>query len=346
MQSMPIKLFRAKPFKSYSDLIDLLIARGMNIPDTNRAERKISQIGYYRLSGFWYVFRSIAKDAQGNVIPSPLNSRVKRHPTKGSGAAKINPIPLRADNFIPGTHFDDIIALYIFDKKLRLALMDALERIEIYIRSLIAHEMGQADPMAYENSRYIDPQFIKNGDWKKWQESNEAHIDRSHEDCIVWHHLTNKQIPFWVVVETWDFGLLSKYFACLNYGYQKKVTDRIDPDLSPKVLKNWLHELNVLRNRCAHHIRVWNQTTDDKTLSVSGIPCFKQLQLSENARKRLCGFIAVAWFFLHKINPTSQWLKRIRPLIQEQVKNHAFQAKAMGFSDISLPELEDIERLL
>jgi abortive infection bacteriophage resistance protein len=41
-----------KPHRNYSELVSLLEKRGMIIPDKKRAERKLSQIGYYRLSGF------------------------------------------------------------------------------------------------------------------------------------------------------------------------------------------------------------------------------------------------------------------------------------------------------
>ena len=52
-----------KPFRSYSERVDLLSARGMDVgPDPQRAVRKLSQIGYYRLSGFWYPCREIEVD--------------------------------------------------------------------------------------------------------------------------------------------------------------------------------------------------------------------------------------------------------------------------------------------
>ena len=41
-----------KPHRSYAELVDLLKSKGMTIKDPARAERKLSQIGYYRLKGF------------------------------------------------------------------------------------------------------------------------------------------------------------------------------------------------------------------------------------------------------------------------------------------------------
>lgn len=341
----------AKPFKSYDELISLLLSRGMEIPDKDRAKRKLSQLGYYRLSGYWYNSRKIAKDANGNIIPSPLNTYNQRRPAKNS-TSNPNIIPLRSDDFVEGTCFDDIISLYLFDKKLRLIMMDALERIEIYIRSIIAHEMGNLDPIAYEDKQYISKCFwdgkheTKGFLWDKWKSEHEVHLSRSHEDCIKWHRIMNKQIPFWVAIETWDFGLLSKYFSYLKYNFQIKITSRIDANLKPNILENWLKQLNVLRNRCAHHIRIWNQPTGNNTLATSGIPSIQKLQLSETARKRQCGLIAVICFLLHRINPTSQWFDRLCLLIKAHILLYPSHACAMGFSDATLSELAKIEQEL
>ena len=47
-----------KPHKTYEELVSLLKSRGMIIPDEERARRKFAQIGYYRLSVFWYPCRA------------------------------------------------------------------------------------------------------------------------------------------------------------------------------------------------------------------------------------------------------------------------------------------------
>ena len=125
------------------------------------------------MSGFWYIFRKIEKDSSGNTILQQYN----------------NNIPKQLDNFISGTSFSDVIDLYIFDKKLRLMMLDAIERIEIFIRSIIAYEMGKSSPMAYEDSSYIDPYYLIKNDgkskWDHWQSENSGHICRSHEDYIL-----------------------------------------------------------------------------------------------------------------------------------------------------------------
>ena len=39
------------------------------------------------------------------------------------------------DNFIPDTTWDMVYDLYVFDRKLRLLVFDAIERLEVAIRT-------------------------------------------------------------------------------------------------------------------------------------------------------------------------------------------------------------------
>lgn len=57
-----------KPFRTYTDLVALLAGRGMGIADPLRAERKLAQVGYYRLSGYWFPAREFVRDQNQNVV--------------------------------------------------------------------------------------------------------------------------------------------------------------------------------------------------------------------------------------------------------------------------------------
>lgn len=46
-----------KPFLSFDDQVDRIIARGMRVEDRNGAIEAIQRIGYYRLSAYWYHWR-------------------------------------------------------------------------------------------------------------------------------------------------------------------------------------------------------------------------------------------------------------------------------------------------
>jgi len=312
-----------KPHQSYQDLVALLEGRGMIIPDKSRAERKLSQIGYYRLSGFWYPYRKIKKDQAGQYIIDPNTN-----------------IPVREDSFQPDTNFDDIIDLYLFDKKLRQLMLDAIERIEIHIRSVIAHEMGYHDPLAYQDQLYINPKECstwtdKKGNtrniWNEWQVRQKSQLYRSREDCILWHKKNSRSIPFWVVVEAWDFGLMSKYYEMLKGGYQNRICSRLGIT-NPKTLKSWLQEINTLRNRCAHHTRIWNQSFPSP-LRVTTDQYFVNLALSRHSLERMYGMICVLWFLVKKIGPSSKWLECVADQVDSKPSIDCCPNTAMGFPD-------------
>ena len=67
--------------------------------------RRLAAVSYYRLSGYWYTYRTVD------------------------------------EQFRPGTSIRTIWDLYVFDRKLRLLVMDAIERIEVAVRTRLAYEV-------------------------------------------------------------------------------------------------------------------------------------------------------------------------------------------------------------
>lgn len=111
-----------KPWKSYEDQLDQLIQRGLIVTDRAKALHYLERIGYYRLSGYWFPFR------ERSGICCPLSATDGKKFKRG----KTNRLAL--DEFKTDASFQNAVELYVFDKKLRLLVMDALERIEIGLR--------------------------------------------------------------------------------------------------------------------------------------------------------------------------------------------------------------------
>ncbi|WP_455926191.1 Abi family protein [Pseudomonas putida] len=93
----------------------------MQIACPSRAERELARLGYYRLSGFWYPSRLFAMDPAGRHLVCPHTDR-----------------PVRLDDFQPGTLFDAAVDLYRFDKALRLLMLEAIETVEVHLKTLFA----------------------------------------------------------------------------------------------------------------------------------------------------------------------------------------------------------------
>jgi abortive infection bacteriophage resistance protein len=318
----------AKPFKEYGELITTLEQRGMTVADSERAIRKISQVGYYRLSGFWYPCREMDFDAKGNAV-------------KQYGK------PKRLNKFLPTTDFDEIFKLYTLDKRLRFLLLDSIERIEINLKTVLAHELGKINELAYKDPKFINPTQLKDYDkkgknrnaWKEWSKRQQSELSRSKEDAIVWHTKSKKAIPIWVVVEAWSFGTLSKYFELLKRSHQNNIAARLGVS-NPVLLIRWLQTINILRNRCAHHTRVWNQTHNN----AIGIPTsdsedslyFANFNLTNKSKKKLYSLIVIIWYLVQKIGPNSDWIQHIIDEIENLPNLPINYKKAMGIPEAGL----------
>jgi len=86
---------------------------------------------------------------------------------------------------MPGTSLQGILDLYLYSKRLWLAVLDAIERIEVHIRTVIAHELGRLDPVAHIKASFINQRFLqdyqnrksrkKRNIWNEWLEDHGKH---------------------------------------------------------------------------------------------------------------------------------------------------------------------------
>lgn len=299
-----------KSWKSYDEQLDLLIARGMQVPDRNKALSYLGKIGYYRLSGYWYPFRHGGKC----VV---LDKNFKK-PQKVKEVFQYN------DQFIDGATFKNAVELYVFDKKLRLLVMDALERIEIAFRADIAHLLGEKDRFAYLDPKHFHDKFSVELNPQKcltkhheWLSKQARLISRSKEEFI--KHNRDKYgfpIPIWVTCEVWDFGAMSNLYDGMLEADQDKISLKYGVD-SGRVFATWLRSLNYLRNVCAHHCRLWNSNIIDQPKlptndEVVSLIAFKgQDRLIARPFLLLC----LIQHLLSKINPSSTWWSKVGTLL-------------------------------
>jgi abortive infection bacteriophage resistance protein len=311
----------SKQHLDYSAMVALLQERGMHVADTQIAKAQLVQFGYYRLSGFWYPARTFSQDSAGLGVLCHISGK-----------------PKRSEIFQPGTTLDDAVALYNFDKSLRLLMLDAVETIEVHLRTVLAHELGKTDPMAYTKTTFIDPKFLtvrtgyKDSKWSQWLSRQQSKLDKSSEECIEWHRLSQRAIPYWVAVEAWDFGTLSTHFQILKRKPQSWVLARLNLS-DAKIFAGWLREINTLRNRSAHHTRIWNQKSVNPLDALSAEPYFQTLSLSRTARERLYGMISVLWFLLLRVDPASRWIHEVADLLDAKPVMPGCTYAAMGFAD-------------
>jgi len=299
-----------KPWRSYEEQLKQLQARGLQVEDVTAAKDYLQRIGYYRLSGYWH----------------PL--RVKNH-----AASKVHKREIREDHFVPGSRFEDVARLYIFDKKLRLLALDALERIEMAVRVDIAYRLGKYDPCAHEMPKYLHGNFAKKrakkGRYKGqtehevWLSKYRQLLKRAQKPPFIAHHEQEYggSIPIWVAIESWDFGLLSRLFAGMQHHDQQAVAENYGaPD--GRAFAQWLRSLNLIRNVSAHHSRLWNINI----LELSPVP---PTWPSGLRHERPFFYFCIMQQLLNVICPSSSWNQRLQHLLENEFPQ-AFDLNGFG----------------
>ena len=298
--------------KSVSEQISLLQSRGMVIDDVAEATSTLSRIGYYRLSGYFYPLRK----------------------TQPYGT------PGRQDDFQAATSLTLIARLYEFDRQLRLHVLDGVERIEVAIRSDIAHRLGQRHRIAYEVTSQLDGKFCTVQDYRgktefeNWCERLKDVLKRaSKEDFVRHHHAAyGGKMPIWVVTELWDFGLLSKFFAGMRYKDREFISQRYGLQ-APKYLQSWLRAINFARNVSAHHSRLWNRNFTERPTFAQEPPHHKLAHLfgNQHAQTRVYGTLCALRTMQSIIAPGNEWSERLKSLCATFPASPLLSLDAAGF---------------
>jgi abortive infection bacteriophage resistance protein len=270
-----------KPPISIPEQVALLQRRGLVVTNTNQAISYLSNINYYRLRAYTYPFQN------NTLLEQP---------------------------FIADITFDDIIQLYVFDRKLRIFVFDAIEKIEIALRSqMIYHES------ILEGSHwYLKSDLYR--DANRYQSDIEhlkKEIDRSSE--IFLSHYKNTytepvEPPVWMAFEVAAMGTLSKIYSNLKNGSAKRdIANHFG--LSHNVLQNWLQHISIIRNICAHHGRLWNRPLSH-TLMIPNNPQDAWLVNSNTVSpQKIYHSLSAIIYLLNRISPGHSFTERIVDLI-------------------------------
>lgn len=281
-----------RPWKSYAEQLDLLKSRGLQVTDEQVALRCLERIGYYRLSAYWYPFR---------VFRHVQNPGTRALTTVGT------------DEFVRDTHFSDAYDLYLFDKKLRLLVLDAMERIEIALRVDAAYELGRSGAFAHLDDAKLHPKFASKANaYLRWRKRYDELVSRSKEDFV--KHYREKHggdLPVWVAVEVLDFGAVSQLIGMMTVPDQQRIAGKYG--VHWQVLRTWFRSLNYLRNLAAHHSRLWNRNViDQPKLPAKGSVawCDEFADKADLIAKPFL-LLAITRHLLQALYPQSTWPERV-----------------------------------
>ncbi|MBE9068907.1 Abi family protein [Leptolyngbya cf. ectocarpi LEGE 11479] len=276
-----------KPPLTLQEQVNLLVSRGLIVQDHQQACYYMAHLNYYRLSAYW--------------------------------------LPFEADHsthrFRPGTDFEAVLNLYIFDREFRLLVMDAMERIEVSIRAAWAYHMGHKHGAHCHLRREL---FRRKWDYDKHYKSIKQAVSHSKETFIRHLQQTYDEAlpPIWALVEVMTFGQLSNWYSNTRYRQDRNAV-AAEYGLDEKILTSLLHHLTIVRNLCAHHSRLWNREFP----VTPKLPKQKEASLCQTNKRKIYNTLTLMLDLVNQISPGHHWKTRLIDLIN----HHNVDVTAMGF---------------
>lgn len=174
---------------TFEQQADLLISRGLQA-DRDFLVSHLKSVYYYRITSYLYPFK------------------------------------MKGEKFIPGTSFEIVWRRYTFDRWLRVLIMDAIERVEISVRTQVGYHFSHAKgPFGYTDGLNL-PKLSQeeHGDllnrlMEETDRSKEILVERFKNK----HGDVHTHLPIWIALEVMSFGILLTLFR----GVEPKIKQKI-----------------------------------------------------------------------------------------------------------------------
>ncbi|MGI9250673.1 MAG: Abi family protein [Pseudohongiellaceae bacterium] len=296
------------PSTSPAEQVEKLKRRGMVIEDEAEAKHHLRFISYYRLRAYWDEI-----DIKENGVDS---YRYKKD-----------------------TSFNTGVSLYFFDRKLRLLVLDAIDRVEVACRACWEQHMaGTHNIHSYLERKFYDrtkSQHNENVD-RLLRELNRSHditdgYQEKYNRCRRWtvdpadYSLSlkvrhdNGLPPVWVAAEALSFGMLLHWIEDLRSGNDKGKIAK--PFNLNRGFASTCNNLVHVRNICAHHGRLWDRKFEgEKKIVVGKLPKKLQESMRGANSNRLHNTLVVLDHMLSIIAPKTGWRSRVVDLINRYDK--------------------------
>ena len=212
-----------KEYKNPIELLDYIISKGVDVDNKEDALNKIKTYSYYSIIN---TYKDVFKDEN--------------------------------NEYIENTSFDEIFALFEFDKNLRSIFLKYSLEIEIILKSLLAETLssryGIKDYLFKENfdDKVNEKTIIESINIIK-EEINKQ--NKKHE--AVTHYIDKYGfIPPFVLTKILTLGELSRLYTMLKQSDRQNISKNFK--LSDKVLKQIIINMTLIRNICAHNDRLFS----------------------------------------------------------------------------------------
>lgn len=240
-----------KEYKNNEELIDYLICKNVVINNRELALKNIEKYSYYSIiNGYKFVFKD------------------------------------NDNNYKENTSFEEIFALYEFDKNIKAIFLKFTLEIEVIIKSLMANTLaekyGVEDYLKLENlDENVEKELVDDFIVKIEKEIDDNYIKHP---AIKHYKDTYDFVPPFVLTKILTFGAISRYYSLLKQSDRQKISKYFR--LSDKLLRQILINLTMVRNISAHSDRLFNYRNK---YDIS----FKNIEKDYNRKEYLCNLYMI-----------------------------------------------------
>ncbi len=308
-------------YKSVDELLDILLARGLELRDRATAKHYLSTVGHHRLSAFYRYFYYDGAKAFDSHIPATI---------------------------------DDVVHLYAFDRRLRLLLIGPLEKIEVALRAMIIKAIGDFlqrldgpeciidlfdnrlyDLRSKKNQRNfrLASEGCRDGVWAGWvgpfsHSRAGKHLSKAERKLAFDAHYAT--LPAWAILQAASFGPLTHIYSTLRDEIANVISEPFK--LSRVVLTTTLFGLKELRNSCAHHEPIWNWDARHRSVQLLFPKAYVEAaRVTKKNEAKLYPYCALVHILLGYLSHGgSTWHRRLKKLVNEY---NTMYSAGIGFPD-------------
>ena len=291
--------------------ITQLKERGMIVDNEKDLEQWLKTVGYYRLSGYWWVYEQRYPDS------TPRNHIFKE-----------------------GTSWLQVKYTYIFDQKFRRILSTGIEKIEIAVKASWAQYLSthyntshpHEDPAIF-NSTVCQPRHSTSDNKTAFDKLIDSY--QSSKEPFALHYKQNYQNistpPIWVSSLLLTLGELLNWIKGIKRRSDKRAIF-MDFPFDYKPMQSILNNLRWVRNVCAHNGRLWNKRSPIVFISIRSLDD-RLIRSSANNNEldnKIYNTIVAMAEILKTIDPDFPFTYFIKDLI---IHSKYINVKLMGFPD-------------
>lgn len=221
---------RKKEFKTLDEQIEILKEKGLVINNVDNAEELLLRENYFFINGYRHIFLKSNKDR----------------------------------TFIKGTTFEELYAVFQFDRSFRNILFKNLLIVENNLKSVLSYRLSKR--YGFREKDYLKPSNFSQ-DIKKVRQVNDVlnKIKRQiklngRQHSATLHYLSNYgYVPLWILVKLLSFGMINELYSILKPDDKLMIAEYYNLDV--ETLGIYLGLLSNYRNLCAHEDIVYDHRT-------------------------------------------------------------------------------------